>query len=358
MTEETLRLGIGPGPGAVGRAPARRRTQHQQEQCNELYRLYPGGPITDNMFCGGILDGGERSFTSYEAGKDACQSDSGGPVLYAGVVVGVTSWGAGCADAHHPGVSARVSTYTDWIQKVMSKSVSSEIWTYFTLCDAERARCKICNNEYPLKGRTTTAMRNHLKSMHKNEFAELEKCEKVKKDALSRIATSSQKSFKSEVKQMSFQECVDKTKQWDNKSVKSLAVDKSIKRVIHHILELLEDSPAGAPSSSRSPNSKRARLDKIDDSGEKKPLSLKDTKTSLMETSDSDIEDEDDIPLIGYQNLIHLLIRKSITEYLAEKRVTNNVDPLTWWKVNKQSVSVVKSAGFEPEGIGFYLDHG
>ncbi|GBP51839.1 hypothetical protein EVAR_88544_1 [Eumeta japonica] len=40
--------------------------------------------------------------------------------------------------------------------------------------------------------------------------------------------------------------------------------------------------------------------------------------------------------LIGYQNPIHLVIRKSITEYLAEKRVTNNVDPLTWWKVNKQ----------------------
>ncbi|GBP43729.1 Zinc finger BED domain-containing protein 4 [Eumeta japonica] len=58
--------------------------------------------------------------------------------------------------------------------------------------------------------------------------------------------------------------------------------------------------------------------------------------TSLMDASDSDIEDEDDIHLIGYQNPILLLTRKSITEYLAEKRVTNNVDPLTWWKVNKQ----------------------
>ncbi|GBP64730.1 Zinc finger BED domain-containing protein 4 [Eumeta japonica] len=58
-------------------------------------------------------------------------------------------------------------------------------------------------------------------------------------------------------------------------------------RVICYILELLEDSQAGASSSSRSPNSKRARLDKTDDSGEKKPLSLKDTMTSLMDTSDS-----------------------------------------------------------------------
>ncbi|GBP37567.1 Zinc finger BED domain-containing protein 4 [Eumeta japonica] len=75
-------------------------------------------------------------------------------------------------------------------------------------------------------------------------------------------------------------------------------------RVIRHILELLEDSQAGAPSSSRSPNSKRARLDKTDDFGEKKPLSLKDTMTSLMATSDSDIEDVDDIPLIGYKKSI------------------------------------------------------
>ncbi|GBP00157.1 Trypsin [Eumeta japonica] len=202
-----------------------------RSKCNELYRLYPAqaDPITDNMFCGGILDGG---------GKGVPERLRRAGVVR-GVVVGVTSWGAGCADAHHPGVSARKNY-----------------------------------NCY-----------------------ELEKCEKGKKDALSRIATSSQKSVKSEVKQMSFQECVDKTKQWDNKSVKSLAVDKSIKRVIRHILELLEDSQAGAPSSSRSPNSKCARLDKTDDSGEKKPLSLKDTMTSLMDTSDSDIEDEDDIPL-------------------------------------------------------------
>ncbi|GBP54634.1 Zinc finger BED domain-containing protein 4 [Eumeta japonica] len=120
----------------------------------------------------------------------------------------------------------------------MSKSVYSEIWTYFTLCDAERARCKICTNEYFRKRRTTTAMRNHLKSMHTNEFAELEKCEKEKKDALSIIATSFQKSVKSEIKQMLFQERVDKTKQWDNKSVKSLAVDKSISEMI-----ALEDLP-------------------------------------------------------------------------------------------------------------------
>ena len=122
----------------------------------------------------------------------------------------------------------------------MSKSNSSQIWTYFSLCDAERAKCKLCNNEYSRKGRTTTAMRNHLKAMHKTEFSELEKCEKRKQDASKtlELASSSQQSTKSDMKQISLQECVDKTKQWDNKSMKSLAVDNSISETV-----ALEDLP-------------------------------------------------------------------------------------------------------------------
>lgn len=30
---------------------------------------------------------------SINGGKDACNGDSGGPLLYSGVVVGITSWG-------------------------------------------------------------------------------------------------------------------------------------------------------------------------------------------------------------------------------------------------------------------------
>ncbi|XP_068624672.1 trypsin CFT-1-like isoform X2 [Battus philenor] len=63
-------------------------------------------PVTGNMICAGVLDVG---------GKDSCQGDSGGPLMYRDVVVGVTSWGYGCGQALFPGVSARVSAYTDWI---------------------------------------------------------------------------------------------------------------------------------------------------------------------------------------------------------------------------------------------------
>ncbi|KAF2905202.1 hypothetical protein ILUMI_00979 [Ignelater luminosus] len=500
----------------------------------------------------------------------------------------------------------------------MSKSNSSEIWTYFTLCDAERAKCKLCNNEYSRKGRTTTTMRNHLKAMHKTEFPELEKCEKRKHDASKtlELASSSHQSTKSDMKQISLQECVDKTKQWDNKSLKSLAVDNSIsemvpledlpfsfvesvgfvrlmkhlcpsynlksrqyftsficdklyeeferkmivlkaevfnesrhtgeniaykledilslweipkekvkcvvrdaganmkkgvnllnvkhidcashkiqnvlkegmkaqdtvvaaitkckkmathfhhsttaqdelvniqkrlnqkplkiiqecatrwnstfymlecilqvkeslclyastnnkipqltseewmiiekligllrpfeevtkelsaadvsissvipliatlekivndldssnehigdtiivlkdelvrkfsERVIQHILDLLGDSQTDVSSNSRCPNAKRVRLNETEDSETHKSVSLKETMNLLMDTSDS--EEEDDMPLLTFQNPVHLLIRKTVTKYSAEKRVANDVDPLTWWKVTKE----------------------
>jgi hypothetical protein len=60
-----------------------------------------------------------------EGGKDGCQGDSGGPLICADeenqpVLVGVTSWGFGCAEPGHPGVWARVSSYVDWIEENMN----------------------------------------------------------------------------------------------------------------------------------------------------------------------------------------------------------------------------------------------
>nr|AFW03961.1 trypsin 1a [Diatraea saccharalis] len=62
--------------------------------------------VTTNMICAGLPSGG----------ADACQGDSGGPLIASnGLVVGVTSWGNGCGHPLFPGVSARVSNFSNWI---------------------------------------------------------------------------------------------------------------------------------------------------------------------------------------------------------------------------------------------------
>ncbi|KAI5641089.1 trypsin domain-containing protein [Phthorimaea operculella] len=75
---------------------------------NPVYEAWPN--ITEAMICAGILDVG---------GADACQGDSGGPLIHheedGDVLVGIVSWGFGCADPVYPGVNARVSALAEWI---------------------------------------------------------------------------------------------------------------------------------------------------------------------------------------------------------------------------------------------------
>ncbi|XP_037029541.1 trypsin-3-like [Bradysia coprophila] len=72
-------------------------------ECNASY----GGGITNGMLCAGFPEGG----------RDACQGDSGGPLSAGNQVIGIVSWGRGCARPGFPGVYARVAFYRSWIDE-------------------------------------------------------------------------------------------------------------------------------------------------------------------------------------------------------------------------------------------------
>ncbi|XP_040423583.1 vitamin K-dependent protein C isoform X1 [Cygnus olor] len=76
--------------------------------------------ITDNMFCAGYAT---------EA-ADACKGDSGGPFVVpyhnTWFLLGIVSWGEGCAEKGKYGVYTRVSNYITWIKETVDSVANSE----------------------------------------------------------------------------------------------------------------------------------------------------------------------------------------------------------------------------------------
>ncbi|XP_063830084.1 zinc finger BED domain-containing protein 6-like [Ostrinia nubilalis] len=54
--------------------------------------------------------------------------------------------------------------------------MKSMIWTFFKRDehDRDKSTCQICNNSYSRKGRTTSSLKRHLKSMHPEQFIVLQ----------------------------------------------------------------------------------------------------------------------------------------------------------------------------------------
>ncbi|XP_037794734.1 transmembrane protease serine 9-like isoform X2 [Penaeus monodon] len=76
-----------------------------QDECEKQYAPIS---IAGHFVCAG------------EEGKDACQSDSGGPLVVSRpdgswYLLGLTSWGRGCGRPKYPGVFVQVESYLSWI---------------------------------------------------------------------------------------------------------------------------------------------------------------------------------------------------------------------------------------------------
>lgn len=86
------------------------------EQQFQNFRPNPESYLDNTMFCAG-----------YKAGlKDACQGDSGGPIFAKDMItnqpilLGLVSWGYGCARPDLSGVYTNISALSAWIQSTIS----------------------------------------------------------------------------------------------------------------------------------------------------------------------------------------------------------------------------------------------
>ncbi len=119
------------------------------EYCESRYSDEDGWDFDpETMVCAGYPEGG----------VDTCQGDSGGPLFAdaaAGVrrVVGVTSWGSGCAREGFPGVYARVADtkLRTWVASVAPGGVAGEGTASSTTTKQRKSRSAKQRNVGPLK---------------------------------------------------------------------------------------------------------------------------------------------------------------------------------------------------------------
>jgi len=106
-----------------------------------------GNPFGHYLTLHEICAGG-RMLPGDNVWKDTCQGDSGGPLSYmdgnnVGTVMGVVSWGIGCARPGYPGMYTRVTNYLDWIytntQIKMAGDSVSLVPTEYCIDNEERA---------------------------------------------------------------------------------------------------------------------------------------------------------------------------------------------------------------------------
>jgi trypsin len=110
---------------------------------NSACKSYYSSRLTADMICAGRAAGGQ----------DSCQGDSGGPLVmnagsYQPTIIGVVSWGTGCAEPNKPGVYASTAYHYNFIKnEVCSNSKTDKS---IALCSAvsTTSSSRTCKAQY------------------------------------------------------------------------------------------------------------------------------------------------------------------------------------------------------------------
>uniref|UniRef100_A0A8C7XT43 trypsin n=1 Tax=Oryzias sinensis TaxID=183150 RepID=A0A8C7XT43_9TELE len=80
---------------------------------------YFGSKFTSNMMCANKVC--KEPCNQPDNVQDSCDGDSGGPLLYNNIAVGITSnGGKKCGQVRKPGIYTIISLYTEWIDGIMA----------------------------------------------------------------------------------------------------------------------------------------------------------------------------------------------------------------------------------------------
>ncbi|KAL7731986.1 hypothetical protein ACLKA6_015750 [Drosophila palustris] len=85
-----------------------------RQSYSKLHRNFTENQFDEAVICAGVLEGG----------KDSCQGDSGGPLMISEgygnkYLIGIVSYGYGCAKPGVPGVYTSTQYFMDWIHEML-----------------------------------------------------------------------------------------------------------------------------------------------------------------------------------------------------------------------------------------------
>lgn len=129
----------GVGTNANG-APSRwlREAQVKILPNSACYEAYDNEFVASTMLCAAA------------SGKDACWDDFGGPLIVAGKLQGIISWGRGCADPGFPGVYTRVDAVKSWVDGITTGLVpqQGEIKGFFISKTINKGKMYVIGSAY------------------------------------------------------------------------------------------------------------------------------------------------------------------------------------------------------------------